>query len=86
MGDLQNKKLILLKGALFLVLGTLALCLIYLETLSVRVVALASIASWAFCRFYYFIFYVVERYVDSRYRYSGLLDMLRRALFKGDGE
>jgi hypothetical protein len=28
---------------------------------------------WAFCRFYYFAFYVIERYVDPGYRFSGLL-------------
>ena len=34
---------------------------------------LMTIAVWSFCRFYYFAFYVIERYVDPNYRFSGLL-------------
>jgi hypothetical protein len=28
---------------------------------------------WSFCRFYYFAFYVIERYVEPSYKFSGLL-------------
>jgi hypothetical protein len=31
---------------------------------------------WASCRFYYFLFYVLEHYVDRTMRYAGLLDLL----------
>jgi hypothetical protein len=31
---------------------------------------------WASCRFYYFLFYVLEHYVDPTMRYAGLLDLL----------
>jgi hypothetical protein len=30
------------------------------------------VAVWGFCRSYYFAFYVIERYVDPGYRFSGL--------------
>jgi hypothetical protein len=40
------------------------------------------VAIWAFCRAYYFAFYVVEHYVDPTYRYSGLLSLVRHALRK----
>jgi hypothetical protein len=33
---------------------------------------LLVISVWSFCRFYYFAFYVIEHYVDSGYRFSGL--------------
>ena len=28
--------------------------------------------TWGFCRAYYFAFYVIEKYVDRRFRFSGL--------------
>ena len=65
------------KGILFLILGTLASILLVLELPSVKVVVLLALAIWSFCRFYYFAFYVMEKYVDSTYRYSGLLDLAR---------
>ena len=34
--------------------------------------ALLAVSVWAFCRAYYFAFYVIERYVDPTYRFSGL--------------
>jgi hypothetical protein len=40
-------------------------------------VFLLIIAVWAFCRFYYFAFYVIEHYVDPSYRYSGLASFAR---------
>jgi hypothetical protein len=80
--DLQSKNLILLKGALFLFLGMLAFALIVIETLSVRIAALVLIAVWAFGRFYYFMFYVIEKYVDSQYKYSGLYSFIKYMLSK----
>ena len=65
------------KGILFLILGTLASILLVLDLPSVKVVVLLALAIWSFCRFYYFAFYVMEKYVDSTYRYSGLLDLAR---------
>ena len=65
------------KGILLLILGTLASILLVLELPSVKVVVLLALAIWSFCRFYYFAFYVMEKYVDSTYRYSGLLDLAR---------
>ncbi|CAN0351555.1 unnamed protein product, partial [Ectocarpus sp. 4 AP-2014] len=33
----------------------------------------------AFCRFYFFAFYVIQHDTDPGYRYTGLLDFLRHA-------
>ena len=33
---------------------------------------LLGIAIWSFCRSYYFAFYVIEKYVDPGFRFSGL--------------
>lgn len=40
--------------------------------------ALLAIAIWSFCRFYYFVFYVIQHYVDPGFRYAGLGDFVRR--------
>jgi hypothetical protein len=36
-----------------------------------------GVAIWSFCRFYYFAFYVIEKYVDSSYRFAGLTSFAR---------
>lgn len=76
MGNLSNPRLIILKGALFLLLGALASTILIVRYSDWQTAALLAIAVWAFCRFYYFAFYVVERYVDSRYRFTGLTDFI----------
>ncbi len=77
MGDLTNPKVIKLKGALFFALGLLASALLLFDAPTLRDGALLGIAIWSFCRFYYFAFYVIEHYVDSRFRFAGLADFLR---------
>ena len=74
--DLKNPKVIWFKGALFLLLGLLAAGILLLETRSWRVGLLLALAVWAFCRAYYFAFYVIEHYADPGYRFAGLLSFL----------
>ena len=45
-----------------------------------RLAGLLAIAIWAFCRAYYFAFYVVERYIDPTFRFAGLASLVRYAL------
>jgi hypothetical protein len=77
MSDLKNPTIIWLKGLLFLVLGILASALLLFESPSFRVAVLLAIAVWAFCRSYYFAFYVIEHYVDSSYKFTGLISFVR---------
>jgi len=72
MADLTNPRLIYFKGFLFLVAGLLASGLLLLEHPTLKVAALLAVAVWCFARFYYFMFYVIERYVDPRYRFAGV--------------
>jgi hypothetical protein len=76
--DLSSKKLIVAKGLMFLALGGMTATLLLLESPSLRVAALMGILVWASCRFYYFLFYVLHRYVDPDLRYAGLLALLGR--------
>ena len=82
MSDLKNPTVIFLKGFLFLGLGLLASMLLLFEAWNIKVFLLLALAVWAFCRFYYFAFYVIEHYVDSQYRFSGLLSFFRYLLRK----
>ncbi len=77
MRDLTSATWIKIKGVLFLFLGLFAGGLILAELPSVRVALLLSISIWAFCRAYYFAFYVLEKYVDPRFRLSGLASAVR---------
>ncbi len=72
MKDLTSATGIKIKGILFLLLGCTAAALVILEHPSWKIAGLLALAIWAFCRFYYFAFYVIERYVDARYKFSGL--------------
>ena len=80
MADLKNPSLITTKGFLFLGLGLLASTLLLLEAWNIKVILLLAIAVWAFCRFYYFAFYVIEHYVDPQYRFAGLWSFFRYLL------
>jgi len=72
MKDLTSATWIKVKGILFLLLGLAAAALLILESPSWKAAGLLALTIWCFCRFYYFAFYVIERYVDPRYKFSGL--------------
>jgi hypothetical protein len=76
MTDLQSKKWIVAKGVMFAGVALATAALILIEMPSLKVAVLLALLVWASCRFYYFLFYVLEHYVDRTMRYAGLLDLL----------
>jgi len=80
MRNLTSPASIKLKGGLFLLLGLFAGALILLQRPTLQAGALLLITVWAFCRFYYFAFYVIEHYVDPTYRFTGLISFARYLL------
>ena len=80
MTDLKSKSLIVLKGVLFLGITLIAFGLLILDNRTVRTAALASLLVWASCRFYYFLFYALEKYIDPTYCYAGIWALLRGIL------
>ena len=78
--DLQSAKLMWLKAVLFLVIGTTSVTLVWLEVPSVKNAALLALSVWGFCRAYYFAFYVLEKYVDSSFKFAGLWSLARYIL------
>jgi hypothetical protein len=77
MGDISSPRWLYAKGGSFIVLGLLASVLILLERPSLKVALLLTLAVWSFARAYYFAFYVIEHYIDSTFKFSGLWSLLR---------
>ncbi|MEM1109552.1 MAG: hypothetical protein AAGH99_12775 [Planctomycetota bacterium] len=78
--DLKSKRMILLKGWLFLLGGLLASAALLTDYFHWKTAALLAAAVWCFCRFYYFAFYVIQHYVDPDYRFVGLWDFFKYTL------
>jgi hypothetical protein len=85
MRELRSASAIHVKGGLFLLLGALASAALLLGSASVATAALLAVAVWAFARFYFYAFYVVERYVDPTFRFSGLMSVGKYWLSVGRG-
>jgi hypothetical protein len=80
MGDIQIPRVLWIKFALFLIVGILAATIALLLYPSLRLALLLALAIWAFCRAYYFAFYVIEHYADPSFRYAGVSSFIRYAL------
>ena len=80
MKDLTSATWIKIKGLLFLLIGIVAAVMIFLDSPSWKTAALLALTIWGFCRFYYFAFYVIEKYVDPTYRFSGLISFAKYLL------
>lgn len=78
--DLKSPAALRSKGWLFLLLGVTASGLLLWENFSFQRLALLAIAVWAFCRFYYFLFHVLEHYAGRQRPYAGLFDAMKWAL------
>lgn len=81
MTDLRSPRWIVFKGFAFLAILLLTAGLLLARSAEWTTLVLVALLIWSSARFYYFLFYVLERYVDSRLRYAGLiplLDALRR--------
>ena len=77
MGDLQNPKWMYLKGLLFLAILGISVFIILLETRSWRIALLLGLIVWAAARLYYFMFYVIEKYIDPQYKFAGIYSFLK---------
>ena len=74
--DLQSKSAIYFKAFLFVVILVTAVILnLFDPRFVIRSVTLV-LAVWAASRLYYFMFYVIENYVDNEYRFSGIYSFI----------
>lgn len=80
MSDLTSTRLIVLKGLLFLLIALLCAALLLQRSPDLRTLALVALLAWAAARFYYFLFYVLEKYVDPELRYAGVIALVQALL------
>ncbi|MDA7519793.1 hypothetical protein OAE95_02300 [Akkermansiaceae bacterium] len=65
------------KGALFLLILILSSGLVLVVSpWSLRILPLLCVI-WSSARLYYFLFYVIEKYIDPQFRFSGLFSVLQ---------
>lgn len=76
--DLKSPAWIVAKGAMFAIIVVLAGVALVLHEDPWLEVGLLVVCLWAACRFYYFWFHVLERWVGIGGRYRGLLDLAGR--------
>lgn len=84
-GDVRNPRWLYIKAGLLLIVGLLAAAILLLDSPHWRTAALLAVAVWAFCRAYYFAFYVVQQYADPQFRFAGLLAFARYLLARRAG-
>ena len=77
MRDLQSGWAMGLKAGLFVLIGVVSSGLILAQMPEWRIALLLVLAIWAFCRAYYFAFYVIEHYLDPNFGYAGLIAAVR---------
>jgi hypothetical protein len=65
-----------LKAALFVLMLLLAAGALLIEERTSWRVAFILLLIWSSARAYYFAFYVIERYIDPEYRFSGIGSLL----------
>ena len=75
--DLTDKRWIVAKGILFLVLALLSGGMqVVFELPPWQELVLLLVCVWASCRFYYFLFHCLHAYVDPELKSAGVLDLL----------
>jgi len=85
MTDLKNPLWIHLKGILFLVILAISATTIWIQLSTWTIAALLLLTIWSSARLYYYLFYVIEKYVDSNYKFSGLYSAVRYFLLTNAG-
>ena len=80
MRNLTSSRVIKLKVCLLFLLGILSGGALLWQTPTLQTGLFLGLTVWAFCRCYYFVFYVIERYLDSTYRFNGMLSLIRYLL------
>ena len=65
---------------MFLAIAGFSSYLVLADHPTLRCAALLMLIAWSSARFYYFLFYVLERYVDSSLRYAGVVALVQAIL------
>lgn len=84
MKEITNPKLLWLKASLFVVIGMASAFLLLLDMPRLRDGVFFALSVWAFCRAYYFAFYVIEHYIDERFKFAGLISVIQHIIRKSE--
>ena len=76
MGDLKSSRLMYLKAILFVAIALICAGLLFLQNMSLQTGLLILLLVWASARAYYFMFYVIQTYIDDDFKYSGIIACL----------
>lgn len=82
MRELTDPRLMYLKAILFVFAGITAGTALLVERMSMRDLFLLIVCVWCFARAYYFLFYVIEKYIDPRYKFAGIASAVRYFISK----
>ena len=77
MRDLKSTRWMWIKAGLFVIIALVSSALILVQDPDWHILFLLAAAIWAFCRIYYFAFYVIEKYIDPSFKFSGLFSVVR---------
>ena len=80
MGDLKKPGLMYLKAGLFVAIAVASSVLILIECPRWHIAVLLALVIWSAARVYYFMFYVIEKYIDPSYKFSGITSFVRYLL------
>jgi hypothetical protein len=80
--DIKSSRWIYIKGWLFLLVLIISFIALLFEQNIIKRLLLAICLVWSSARFYYFMFYVIERYVDPSYKFSGIVSFVRYVISK----
>ncbi len=75
--DIKSHKLMYLKAILFLLILVISVIEILLTTRDLKTGILLILIIWASARIYYFMFYVIENYIDTNYKFSGIISFVQ---------
>ncbi|MEL7496901.1 MAG: hypothetical protein AAFN77_04785 [Planctomycetota bacterium] len=74
--DIESPWLLKVKGLAFAVIGLLSAGILMWQLKEWTLIAMLIVSIWAWCRFYYFLFYVLEHYAGRKRPYAGIFDAL----------
>lgn len=86
MTDISYRPLLVLKGLLFLAIAALSGTLVLLINGRWVELLFLFLCIWSSCRFYYFLFHVLEKYVGLDGRYAGISDLFMRLWRQAKGK
>lgn len=82
MADLKKTSLIHLKGFLFFVILAVSSTGILIQYFNFLTLFFLCLVIWSSARLYYYFFYVIENYVDSAFKFSGLFSAIKYLFLK----